>query len=99
MAVIASWGYFGWLGKQEGPTFTYNGPILLVERQYQQELKEAAKSGEKRELNKVHARYPQFQKPFYQDWAEAAVFAIFRGGLYPFVIDRVIHHPDAFDGG
>jgi len=77
LAVIASWGYFAWLGKQEGPTFTYNGPILQVERAYQAELKAAAKSGEVREMNKVHAKYPQLQKPFYQDWAEAAVFAIF----------------------
>ncbi|OAV45010.1 S26 family signal peptidase [Lewinella sp. 4G2] len=81
LAVIASWGYFGWVAKQDGPTFVYNGPILEVERQYQAELKTATKTGEKREINKVHARYPQFEKPFYQDWAEAAVFAIFAAAL------------------
>ncbi|NJC24585.1 signal peptidase I [Neolewinella antarctica] len=77
LAVIASWGYFGWLGKQAGPTFTYNGPILEVERRYHAELKAASGTKQEREINKVHAAYPQFQKPFYQDWAEAAVFAIF----------------------
>ncbi|MBC6996008.1 signal peptidase I [Neolewinella lacunae] len=75
LAVITSWGYFGWLGAK--PEVRYNGPILEVERAYRQELAAAEKTKEKREINKVHAAYPQFQKPFYQDWAEAAIFAIF----------------------
>ena len=91
LAVVASWGYFGWLGKEAGPydpaiannqvvatnQIRYYGPILDVERRYQRELKTAMKTGKEREINKVHGAYPQFQKPFYQDWAEAAVFAIF----------------------
>ena len=91
LAVIASWGYFAWVGKEaapydaalvaERPTPTNQirnyGPILSVEREYQRNLKAAMATKQKREINKVHAAYPQFEKPFYQDWAEAAVFAIF----------------------
>jgi len=75
LSVIASWGYFGWLSTQED--VKYVGPILDVERQFQAELAEAEKTKVAREVNKVRARYPQFEKPFYRDWAEAAIFAIF----------------------
>lgn len=75
LSVIASWGYFGWLSTKE--EVKYQGPILDVERQFQAELAEAEKTKVPREVNKVRARYPQFEKPFYQDWAEAAIFAIF----------------------
>ena len=91
LSVIASWGYFAWIGKEAAPydaalvanpitptnQVRYYGPVLLVERQYQRELKAAMATKQNREVNKVSASYPQFQKPFYQDWAEAAVFAIF----------------------
>lgn len=76
-SVVASWGYFGWLGTKETNHYKYNGPILTKERAYRQELVAAEKTGDKREVNKVHGAYPEFQKPFYQDWAEAAIFAIF----------------------
>jgi|AntRauTorckE5430_2_1112549.scaffolds.fasta_scaffold01780_3 signal peptidase I len=76
-AVLASWGYWGWLGTQEGNHFKYNGPVLIRERAYRKELSMAEKSGDKREINKVHGAYGEFSKPFYQEWAEAAVFAIF----------------------
>lgn len=75
LSVIGSWGYFGWLSTQE--KVTYQGPILALERQFQAELAAAEKTGIAREANKVRAAYPQFEKPFYQDWAEAAIFAIF----------------------
>lgn len=75
LGVIASWGYFGWLGGKE--EVKYAGPILPVERKFRQELAIAEKGGEKREMNKVLAAYPQFAKPFYREWAEAAIFAIF----------------------
>ena len=95
LSVIASWGYFAWIGKNAAdydpavannqiiPTneVRYYGPILDVERRYQRELKAAMKTKQEREVNKVHGSYPQFQKPFYQDWAEAAVFAIFAAAL------------------
>ena len=75
LSVIASWGFFGWLGTQED--LKYKGPILAVEREFQQKLVEAEKTKVPREVTKVRAAYPQFEKPFYRDWAEAAVFAIF----------------------
>ncbi|MEO0733662.1 MAG: S26 family signal peptidase, partial [Bacteroidota bacterium] len=78
LSVIASWGYFGWLGGQD---VTYEGPILNVEREYRDKLAAAEKTKVKREINKVHAAYPQFQKPFYRDWAEAAIFAIFAAAM------------------
>ena len=91
LSVIASWGYFAWIGKEAAPydadlvmnqvtptnQIRYYGPVLEVERQYQKELKAAMATKQNREVNKVSAAYPQFQKPFYQDWAEAAVFAVF----------------------
>ena len=79
LSVIASWGYFGWLSTKE--EVKYQGPILDVERQFQRELAEAEKTKVPREINKVKARYPQFEKPFYRDWAEAAIFAIFAAAL------------------
>ena len=75
-AVIASWGYFGWLSTKPNEV-RYHGPILVRERAYRKELAAAQKTKNKREINKVHAAYSEFEKPFYQDWAEAAVFAIF----------------------
>ena len=75
LSVIASWGYFGWLGTQAD--VRYNGPILEVEREFQEKLAIAEKTKVPREINKVRAKYPQFEKPFYREWAEAAVFAIF----------------------
>ncbi len=79
LSVIASWGYFGWLGGKE--EVKYEGPILAVERKYREELVAAEKTGQKREVNKVHAAYPQFEKPFYRDWAEAAIFAVFAAAM------------------
>lgn len=76
-SVVASWGYFGWLSTKEENQYKYNGPILVRERAYREALTAAEKTGDKREVNKAHAAYPEFQKPFYQDWAEAAIFAIF----------------------
>lgn len=75
LSVIASWGYFGWLSTKE--EVTYNGPILVREREFQEKLAVAEKTKVPREVNKVRARYPEFEKPFYQDWAEAAIFAVF----------------------
>ncbi|MEM6771263.1 MAG: S26 family signal peptidase, partial [Bacteroidota bacterium] len=78
LSVIASWGYFGWVGsKEDDAQFSYRGPILDVEREFQAKLVEAEKTKVPREINKVRAAYPQFEKPFYRDWAEAAIFAIF----------------------
>lgn len=75
LSVIASWGYFGWLSTRED--VKYQGPILTLEREFQEKLVAAEKTKVPREVNKVRAAYPQFEKPFYQDWAEAAIFAIF----------------------
>ena len=74
-SVIGSHAYFYWLRGQ--PRVKYDGPILVEERAYRKELAEVAKSKDQREINRIHAKYGKFQKPFYQDWAEAAVFAIF----------------------
>jgi len=75
LSVIGSWGYFGWLGAQD--KVKYQGPILPVEREYRMKLAAVEKAKDKREINRVHAAYPQFQKPYYRDWAEAAIFAVF----------------------
>lgn len=75
LAVIASWGYWGWAGTKD--EIKYDGPILVRERAFRKELAAAQKTGEKREINKVYGAYREFEKPFYQEWAEAAVFAIF----------------------
>ncbi len=77
LAVIASWGYFYHVGTTTDPTYDYQGPILVEERAYRRDLAAAMTTKEQREINKVHAAYPQFDKPVYQEWAEAAVFAIF----------------------
>lgn len=75
LSVIGSWGYFGWLSTKE--EVVYKGPILVREREFQEKLAIAEKTKIGREVNKIRAEYPEFEKPFYQDWAEAAVFAIF----------------------
>ena len=75
LSVLASWGYFNWLAGQE--RVTYEGPILTEERQFRRELAAIEKTKDQREINRVKARYAKFDKPFWQDWAEAAVFAIF----------------------
>jgi signal peptidase I len=65
-SVVASWGYVGWLSTKETNHYKYEGPILEKERAYRQELVAAEKTGDKREVNKVHGAYPAFQKPFLQ---------------------------------
>lgn len=79
LSVIGSWGFFGWLGTQED--VKYQGPILDVEREFQEKLAVAEKTKVGREINKVKAQYPQFEKPFYRDWAEAAIFAVFAAAM------------------
>ncbi len=74
-AVLGSWGYFFWLSNNEYAR--YDGPILVEERAYRKELAAVMKTKDKREINRVKGKYDKFDKPFYQDWAEAAVFAIF----------------------
>jgi signal peptidase I len=84
LSVVASWGYFGWLGTNDKVAdipVKYNGPILEVEREFQHKLAAAEKAGVAREVSKVRGAYPQFEKPFYRDWAEAAIFAIFAAAL------------------
>ncbi len=77
LAVIASWGYFGWLGTQDP---VYRGPILVEEREWQRKLAAAEKSKDQREIRKLRAQEP-FAKPVLRDWAEAAIFAIFAAAL------------------
>lgn len=77
LSVIASWGYFGWLGTQEP---VYRGPILVEEREWQAQLAAAEKAGDKREVRKLRSQEP-FSKPIVRDWVEAAVFAIFAAAL------------------
>ncbi|CAH1000381.1 hypothetical protein LEM8419_01534 [Neolewinella maritima] len=76
-AVVASWGYFGWLGTTEP---VYRGPILVEERQWQAALAAAEKSKDQREIRKLRSQAP-FAKPMLRDWAEAAIFAIFAAAL------------------
>ena len=77
LAVVASWGYFGWLGTQEP---VYRGPILVEERAWQARLAAAEKAKDQREIRKLRAQEP-FAKPQLRDWAEAAIFAIFAAAL------------------
>ena len=76
-AVVASWGYFGWLGTKEP---VYRGPILVEERQWQAQLTAAEKAGDQREVRKLRQQAP-FAKPILRDWTEAALFAIFAAAL------------------
>ena len=77
LAVVASWGYFGWLGGQQP---TYRGPILVEERDWQARLLAAEKAKDQREVRKLRNQ-PPFAKPVMRDWAEAAIFAIFAAAL------------------
>ncbi|MFT4685223.1 MAG: signal peptidase I [Neolewinella sp.] len=79
LSVIASWGYFGWMGNRDDSK--YEGPILVKERAFRNDLAVAEKTGDKREINKVYGAYRDFEKPFYREWAEAAVFAIFAAAM------------------
>ncbi|THH41375.1 S26 family signal peptidase [Neolewinella litorea] len=77
LAVVASWGYFGWLGTQDP---VYRGPILVEEREWQSRLAAAEKAQDQREIRKLRNQAP-FAKPVLRDWAEAAIFAIFAAAL------------------
>ncbi|MBB4077871.1 signal peptidase I [Lewinella aquimaris] len=77
LAVVASWGYFGWLGTTEP---VYRGPILVEEREWQAKLAAAEKAKDDREVRKLRNQ-PPFAKPVVRDWAEAAIFAIFAAAL------------------
>ena len=76
-AVVASWGYFGWLSTTEP---VYRGPILVEEREWQARLAAAEKAKDEREIRKLRNQAP-FAKPLLRDWAEAAIFAIFAAAL------------------
>ncbi|WP_420460431.1 S26 family signal peptidase [Neolewinella sp.] len=76
-AVVASWGYFGWLSTTEPQ---YRGPILVEERAWQAKLAAAEKAKDEREVRKLRSQAP-FAKPILRDWAEAAIFAIFAAAL------------------
>ena len=76
-AVVASWGYFGWLSTTEPE---YRGPILVEEREWQAKLAAAEKNKDQREVRKLRNQAP-FAKPVLRDWAEAAIFAIFAAAL------------------
>ena len=76
-AVVASWGYFGWLSTTEPE---YRGPILVEEREWQAQLAAAEKKKDEREVRKLRNQAP-FAKPMLRDWAEAAIFAIFAAAL------------------
>ena len=76
-AVVASWGYFGWLSTTAP---VYRGPILVEERAWQAELAAAEKAKDQREVRKLRAQEP-FAKPVLRDWTEAALFAIFAAAL------------------
>ncbi len=77
LAVVASWGYFGWLGTTEP---VYRGPILVEEREWQSRLAVAEKTKDQREIRKLRNQEP-FAKPVLRDWTEAALFAIFAAAL------------------
>jgi signal peptidase I len=77
LAVVASWGYFGWLGGQDPE---YRGPILVEEREWQTKVAAAEKAKDDREVRKLRNQSP-FHKPVLRDWAEAAIFAIFAAAL------------------
>lgn len=77
LSVVASWGYFGWLGTKEP---VYRGPILVEERAWQAQLAAAEKAKDQREIRKLRSQEP-FAKPVLRDWTEAAIFAIFAAAL------------------
>ena len=77
LAVVASWGYFGWLGTQDP---VYRGPILVEEREWQAKIAAAEQAKDEREIRKLRHNSP-FHKPVLRDWAEAAIFAIFAAAL------------------
>lgn len=73
-AVIYAPAIFGWIGQKK--EIAYDGPTLVKERAYKEQL-EAAKAGNQTRLyKKLEANNP-YKKSSSREWTEAIVFAVF----------------------
>ncbi len=63
--------YIGFADKEQ-----YDGPTLIKEREFRQQLQEAKEANNKRLLSKLEASNPYKKGPV-REWAEAIIFAVF----------------------
>ncbi len=74
LAVIGAPFFFFYLAFSQKEI--YDGPTLIKEREFRQELQEAKEANNKRQLSKLTANNP-YKKGQVREWAEAIIFAVF----------------------
>lgn len=89
LAVIYAPIKFFQIGKEENDKFI--GPNYTLEKDYNQQIADAASAGDKGKLHRLQTKNP-YQKGVVREWAEAIVFAVFAAAfirmflIEPFVI-------------
>jgi signal peptidase I len=96
VAVIFAPAIFAWIARQENAV--YDGPNLINERAYQNKIKEAQKSGDKRKLERLVKNSP-YKKSFFREWTESIVFAVFAAAfIRMFLIEAFVIPTPSMEG-
>ncbi len=74
LAVIGAPFFFFYLAFQNKET--YDGPTVVKEREFHQQLEEAKEANNRRQLSKLQASNP-YKKGAVREWTEAIIFAVF----------------------
>jgi len=74
LAVIGAPIFFFYLAFQEKEK--YDGPTVIKEREFHQQMEEAKERNNRRQLSKLQANNP-YKKSATREWAEAIIFAVF----------------------
>jgi signal peptidase I len=76
----------------------YDGPSLTKEREYHNQLEEARKSENTRQLKKLEAANP-YKKSTTREWAEAIIFAVFAAAfIRMFLIEAYVIPTSSMEG-
>ena len=79
-------------------TDKYVGPILELEGEYQDQIKEAEKSGDKFKLKKLYENNP-YKKSSGREWVESIVFAVFAAAfIRMFLIEAYVIPTPSMEG-
>ncbi len=96
VAVILAPVAFAYLGlsKEEA----YDGPTLIKEKEYAQQIQEAKEAGHTAKLKKLHRENP-YRKSAAREWVEAVVFAVFAAAfIRMFLIEAYVIPTPSMEG-
>ncbi len=94
LSVVAAPLYFFYLGTKE----SYIGPTLQQEQSYREQLEEARRGGNARQLKKLEEGNP-YKKSSLREWVEAIVFAVFAAAfIRMFLIEAYVIPTSSMEG-